>query len=75
MLTLENSFAALELMPGDSVVKVQAPKKKLNPELEKLAQKFEDELSDEEEDVFETEFAMFKRDYYIQKFGYEEVTR
>ena len=75
MLTLENCFAALELMPGDSVVKAPEPKKKLNPELEKLAQKFEDELSDEEEDVFETEFAMFKRDYYIQKFGYEEVTR
>ena len=75
MLTLKNSFAALELMPGDSVVKAQKPKKKLDPELEKLAQKFEDELSEEEEDVFETEFAMFKRDYYIQKFGYEEVTR
>ena len=74
MLTLENSFAALELMPGDSV-KTKEPNKKSNPELERLAQKFEDESSEDEEDVFETEFAMFKRDYYMQKFGYEEVNR
>lgn len=75
LLTLDNSFAVLEQMPGDSV-KAQQPKKKMNPELEKLARKFDDELSDdEEEDVFETEFAMLKRDYYTQKLGYEEITR
>lgn len=74
MLALDNSFAALELMPGDSV-KAKEPKKKMNPELEKLAKTFDDELSEDEEDVFETEFAMFKRDYYMQKLGYEEVNR
>ena len=47
----------------------------MNPELEKLARKFDDELSDEEEDVFETEFAMHKRDYYMEKMGYDQVTR
>lgn len=63
-------------MPGDSV-KAKAPNRKLNPELEKLAQRFDDELSDDddEEDVFETEFAMYKRDYYMQKLGYEEINR
>lgn len=74
MLALDNSFAALELMPGDSV-KAKEPNKKMNPELEKLAKTFDDELSEDEEDVFETEFAMFKRDYYMQKLGYEEVNR
>lgn len=74
LLTLSNSFAALELMPGDNV-KAKKPDRKMNPELEKLARKFDDELSDEEEDVFETEFAMHKRDYYMEKMGYEQVTR
>ena len=74
MLALDNSFAALELMPGDSV-KAKESNKKMNPELEKLAKTFNDELSEDEEDVFETEFAMFKRDYYMQKLGYEEVNR
>jgi len=74
LLALDNSFAALELMPGDSV-KAKEPNKKMNPELEKLAKTFDDELSEDEEDVFETEFAMFKRDYYMQKLGYEEVNR
>lgn len=74
LLTLNNSFAALELMPGDTV-KAKKPDRKMNPELEKLARKFDDELSDEEEDVFETEFAMHKRDYYMEKMGYDQVTR
>lgn len=74
LLTLNNSFAALELIPGDTV-KAKKPNRKMNPELEKLAGKFDDESSDEEEDVFETEFAMHKRDYYMQKMGYEEITR
>ena len=64
----------VELMPGDTV-KAKKPDRKMNPELEKLARKFDDELSDEEEDVFETEFAMHKRDYYVEKMGYEQVTR
>lgn len=74
LLTLNNSFATLDLMPGDTE-KAKKPDRKMNPELEKLARKFDDELSDEEEDVFETEFAMHKRDYYMEKMGYEQVTR
>ena len=73
MLLLENTFTALESMPEDSVKEIK-PKKKINPELDKLAQKFDDEFSDEE-DTFEIEFAMFKRDYYMQKLGYVEVNR
>lgn len=76
VLPLDNSFAALEFMPEESVTsKGKQTKVKLNPEIEKLAAKFDEEQSDEDEDVFETEFAMHKRDYYIQKFGYEEVNR
>ena len=76
VLPLDNSFAALEFMPEESVTaKRKQTKVKLNPEIEKLAAKFDEEQSDEDEDVFETEFAMHKRDYYIQKFGYEEVNR
>ena len=74
MLTLDNSFAALELIPGDSV-KAKQPTKKMNPELEKLARKFDEELSEDEGDTFEIEFAVHKRDYYMQKFGYEEINR
>ena len=70
---MENTFTALESMPEDSVEEIK-PKKKINPELDKLAQKFDDEFSDEE-DTFEIEFAMFKRDYYMQKLGYVEVNR
>ncbi|KAJ7394677.1 5'-3' exoribonuclease 1 [Desmophyllum pertusum] len=76
LLTLDNSFAALELMPGDSMpTKAKQPKRKVNPELEKLAAKFDEDLSDDDEDIFETEFAMLKRDYYMQKLGYEEINR
>lgn len=76
MLTLDNSFAALDLIPGESTAtKRKEPKSKANPELEKLAAKFDEDLVDEDEDIFDTEFAMFKRDYYMQKFGYEEITR
>ena len=76
VLPLDNSFATLEFMPEESVTsKGKQTKVKLNPEIEKLAAKFDEEQSDEDEDVFETEFAMHKRDYYIQKFGYEEVNR
>ena len=71
---MENTFAALESMPEDTVKEIE-PKKKVNPELEKLAEKFDDEFSDEEEDTFDVEFAMFKRDYYMQKLGYIEVNR
>lgn len=74
LLTLDNSFAALELIPGDSV-KAKQPTKKMNPELEKLARKFDEELSEDEGDTFEIEFAVHKRDYYMQKFGYEEINR
>ncbi|KAK2552969.1 5'-3' exoribonuclease 1 [Acropora cervicornis] len=74
LLPLENTFAALESMPEDTVKEIE-PKKKVNPELEKLAEKFDDEFSDEEEDTFDVEFAMFKRDYYMQKLGYLEVNR
>ncbi|XP_067051785.1 5'-3' exoribonuclease 1-like isoform X1 [Acropora muricata] len=73
-LPLENTFAALESMPEDTVKEIE-PKKKVNPELEKLAEKFDEEFSDEEEDTFDVEFAMFKRDYYMQKLGYLEVNR
>lgn len=76
LLTLDNSFAALELMPEDSTAaKRKEPNKKVNPELEKLAAKFDEDLRDDDGDIFETEFAMHKRDYYMQKFGYEEVNR
>ena len=61
-------------MPEDTDKEIE-PKKKVNPELEKLAEKFDDEFSDEEEDTFDVEFAMFKRDYYMQKLGYVEVNR
>lgn len=71
---MENTFAALESMPEDTDKEIE-PKKKVNPELEKLAEKFDDEFSDEEEDTFDVEFAMFKRDYYMQKLGYVEVNR
>lgn len=50
-------------------------KSKANPELEKLAAQFDGDLLDEDEDIFDTEFAMFKRDYYVQKFGFEEINR
>ena len=76
MLTLDNSFAALELTPGDSTAaKRKEPKSKVNPELEKLAAKFDEDLRDDDEDIFETEFAMLKRDYYMQKFGFQEISR
>lgn len=55
--------------------KAKQPKRKVNPELEKLAAKFDEDLSDDDEDIFETEFAMLKRDYYMQKLGYEEINR
>ena len=60
-------------MPEDTV-NIES-KKLMNPELEKLVQKFDDESSEDDEDVFETEFAMFKRDYYMQKLEYKEVNR
>lgn len=76
MLTLDNSFAALDLIPGESTAtKRKEAKSKTNPELEKLAAKFDEDLLGDDEDIFDTEFAMFKRDYYMQKFGYEEITR
>lgn len=74
MLTLDNSFAALDLMPGESkATETKQPKCKVNPELEKLAAKFDEDIKDDDVDPFETEFAMHKRDYYMQKFGYEEI--
>ncbi|XP_068754427.1 5'-3' exoribonuclease 1-like isoform X2 [Montipora capricornis] len=73
LLPLENSFSVLESMPEDTV-NIES-KKIMNPELEKLVQKFDDESSEDDEDVFETEFAMFKRDYYMQKLEYKEVNR
>ena len=76
LLNLENSFAALEFMPEESTTtKARQSNRQLNPELEKLAAKFDEDLSDEDEDVFETEFVMHKRDYYMQKLGYEEINR
>lgn len=76
MLTLDNSFAALDLIPGESTAtKRKEAKSKTNPELEKLAAKFDEDLLGDDEDIFDTEFAMFKRDYCMQKFGYEEITR
>jgi len=73
---LDNSFAALDLIPGESTAtKRKEAKSKTNPELEKLAAKFDEDLLGDDEDIFDTEFAMFKRDYYMQKFGYEEITR
>lgn len=76
LLSLENSFAALDLIPEEATAKKRKEaKSKANPELEKLAAKFDDDLLSGDEDIFDTEFAMFKRDYYMQKFGYEEITR
>lgn len=76
LLSLENSFAALDLIPEEATAKKRKEaKSKANPELEKLAAKFDDDLLSDDEDIFDTEFAMFKRDYYMQKFGYEEITR
>lgn len=75
LLSLENSFAALDLIPEEATAKKRKEaKSKANPELEKLAAKFDDDLLSDDEDIFDTEFAMFKRDYYMQKFGYEEIT-
>ena len=75
MLPLENAFTVLESVPEDTEKEIE-PKKKVNPELEKLAEKFDDEFSDEEEEnAFDIEFAMFKRNYYMQKLEYKEVNR
>ena len=76
LLSLDNSFAALDIIPEESTTKKRKEaKSKANPELEKLAAKFDEDLLTDDEDVFDTEFAMFKRDYYMQKFGYEEINR
>ena len=56
-------------------MKRKETKTKAKPELEKLAAKFDDNLLDDDEDIFDIEFAVFKRDYYIQKFGFEKITR
>jgi len=73
---LDNSFAALDLIAGESTsTKKKEAKTKGNPQLEKLAAKFDEDLPGDNEDIFDTEFAMFKRDYYMQKFGYEEINR
>ena len=73
---MDNSFAALDFAPEESTAtKRKEAKSKTNPELEKLAAKFDGDLLGDDEDIFETEFAMFKRDYYMQKFGFEEITR
>lgn len=76
MLTLDNSFAALDLISEESTaMERKKTKSKAKPELEKLAAQFDDDLLDEDEDIFDTEFAMFKRDYYVQKFEFEEINR
>lgn len=66
MLSLENSFVVLDLIFEEVIVKKRKEvKSKANLEFEKFVVKFDDDLLSDDEDIFDIEFVMFKRDYYM----------
>lgn len=66
MLSLENSFVVLDLIFEEVIVKKRKEvKSKVNLEFEKFVVKFDDDLLSDDEDIFDIEFVMFKRDYYM----------
>ena len=72
---MENNFAD-EFCDNVATSSSQELNKGINPELERVAARFFEELGDFDEnddDTFEAEFVMSKRDYYMEKLRYQDI--